>query len=93
MAALGRGVCGVATGEPIVAAARQQAVFDELNLPLARIDMYAAYAAVAMSWLPLASMLQHARALHFNMCFEPFVPRTVNGTGHTGPSEFCATSI
>ena len=21
------------------------------------------------------------------------VPRTVNGTGHTGPSEFCATSI
>ena len=24
---------------------------------------------------------------------EPFVPRTVNGTGHTGPSEFCATSI
>ena len=22
-----------------------------------------------------------------------FVPRTVNGTGHTGPSEFCATSI
>jgi len=30
---------------------------------------------------------------------EPFevyalpLPRTVNGTGHTGPSEFCATSI
>jgi len=23
----------------------------------------------------------------------PEVPRTVNGTGHTGPSEFCATSI
>ena len=23
----------------------------------------------------------------------PAVPRTVNGTGHTGPSEFCATSI
>ena len=23
----------------------------------------------------------------------PTVPRTVNGTGHTGPSEFCATSI
>jgi hypothetical protein len=23
----------------------------------------------------------------------PQVPRTVNGTGHTGPSEFCATSI
>ena len=23
----------------------------------------------------------------------PSVPRTVNGTGHTGPSEFCATSI
>ena len=22
-----------------------------------------------------------------------FVPRTVNGTGHTDPSEFCATSI
>ena len=21
------------------------------------------------------------------------VPRTVNGTGHTGPSEFCATRI
>ena len=21
------------------------------------------------------------------------LPRTVNGTGHTGPSEFCATSI
>ena len=21
------------------------------------------------------------------------MPRTVNGTGHTGPSEFCATSI
>ena len=24
---------------------------------------------------------------------ESFLPRTVNGTGHTGPSEFCATSI
>ena len=24
---------------------------------------------------------------------EAVVPRTVNGTGHTGPSEFCATSI
>ena len=24
---------------------------------------------------------------------EDDVPRTVNGTGHTGPSEFCATSI
>ena len=23
----------------------------------------------------------------------PLLPRTVNGTGHTGPSEFCATSI
>ena len=23
----------------------------------------------------------------------PKMPRTVNGTGHTGPSEFCATSI
>ena len=23
----------------------------------------------------------------------PFLPRTVNGTGHTDPSEFCATSI
>ena len=23
----------------------------------------------------------------------PTMPRTVNGTGHTGPSEFCATSI
>ena len=22
-----------------------------------------------------------------------YLPRTVNGTGHTGPSEFCATSI
>ena len=25
-------------------------------------------------------------------CFT-FLPRTVNGTGHTDPSEFCATSI
>ena len=25
-----------------------------------------------MSWLPLASVLQHARALHFFICFEPF---------------------
>ena len=24
---------------------------------------------------------------------EEGLPRTVNGTGHTGPSEFCATSI
>ena len=24
---------------------------------------------------------------------ESLLPRTVNGTGHTGPSEFCATSI
>ena len=24
---------------------------------------------------------------------QEFVPRTVNGTGHTDPSEFCATSI
>ena len=24
---------------------------------------------------------------------EKELPRTVNGTGHTGPSEFCATSI
>ena len=27
-------------------------------------------------------------------CPKPLhLPRTVNGTGHTGPSEFCATSI
>ena len=25
--------------------------------------------------------------------WDAFVPRTVNGTGHTDPSEFCATSI
>ena len=25
--------------------------------------------------------------------FKDDLPRTVNGTGHTGPSEFCATSI
>ena len=25
--------------------------------------------------------------------YEDEVTRTVNGTGHTGPSEFCATSI
>ena len=24
---------------------------------------------------------------------EAYLPRTVNGTGHTGPSEFCATSL
>ena len=24
---------------------------------------------------------------------EHYLTRTVNGTGHTGPSEFCATSI
>ena len=24
---------------------------------------------------------------------EKLLPRTVNGTGHTGPSKFCATSI
>jgi hypothetical protein len=24
---------------------------------------------------------------------EAYLTRTVNGTGHTGPSEFCATSI
>ena len=29
------------------------------------------------------------RALRRGLC----LPRTVNGTGHTGPSEFCATSI
>ena len=28
---------------------------------------------------------EESRSLH--------MPRTVNGTGHTGPSEFCATSI
>ena len=27
-----------------------------------------------------------------NLHYVP-LPRTVNGTGHTGPSEFCATSI
>ena len=28
-----------------------------------------------------------------NLPTGPVMPRTVNGTGHTGPSEFCATSI
>ena len=30
---------------------------------------------------------------HMNHMFYYALPRTVNGTGHTGPSEFCATSI
>ncbi len=29
----------------------------------------------------------------FLLCQLRQLPRTVNGTGHTGPSEFCATSI
>ena len=29
----------------------------------------------------------------WNPGYQEGVPRTVNGTGHTGPSEFCATSI
>ena len=33
---------------------------------------------------------QHARR---NDLWARPMPRTVNGTGHTGPSEFCATSI
>ena len=33
---------------------------------------------------PLGDAIKAARA---------WLPRTVNGTGHTGPSEFCATSI
>ena len=28
-----------------------------------------------------------------NLAFGKGMTRTVNGTGHTGPSEFCATSI
>ena len=35
------------------------------------------------------SKRRHQRAPHEARA----VPRTVNGTGHTGPSEFCATSI
>ena len=30
---------------------------------------------------------------HAKACESHSLPRTVNGTGHTGPSEFCATSI
>ncbi len=37
--------------------------------------------------LPLAGAI--GRMYLFCGC----LPRTVNGTGHTGPSEFCATSI
>ena len=33
------------------------------------------------------------RALRKRFPLLAIVPRTVNGTGHTGPSEFCATSI
>ena len=32
-------------------------------------------------------------ARRFGEAAASVVPRTVNGTGHTGPSEFCATSI
>ena len=32
-------------------------------------------------------------AWNFKLTNETLLPRTVNGTGHTGPSEFCATSI
>ena len=52
--------------------------------------------------LELASVLQAAsRLIHGYAIDAPVdrphelrkLPRTVNGTGHTGPSEFCATSI
>ena len=65
MAALGSGVWGVAAGEPMPAAARQHAVFDEFYLPLARIDMYERVRRCQMSWLPNASVLQPARSVRF----------------------------
>ena len=34
-----------------------------------------------------------ATTLVASVTLTAYVPRTVNGTGHTGPSEFCATSI
>ena len=34
-----------------------------------------------------------AEGAHHKVRDRVAVPRTVNGTGHTGPSEFCATSI
>ena len=38
----------------------------------------------------LRTLLTDQRARRWPRCR---VSRTVNGTGHTGPSEFCATSI
>jgi len=39
------------------------------------------------------SMFYRALAFDQDLGWCVDVPRTVNGTGHTGPSEFCATSI
>ena len=35
----------------------------------------------------------HSTLGHKNASHSRPLPRTVNGTGHTGPSEFCVTSI
>jgi len=51
--------------------------------PVARVIRVVEARGRASSWARVPASQQPAVQL----------PRTVNGTGHTGPSEFCATSI
>ena len=44
-------------------------------------------------WRKVTSYLRPATTARAFVVASGSVPRTVNGTGHTGPSEFCATSI
>ena len=79
------------------------------NLPAVVLDVLVEFAGYEQGWrLEIASQSLKAAsmecaAIRLGKCrwvggdregvaFKP-MPRTVNGTGHTGPSEFCATSI
>ena len=53
-----------------------------VEVPLTKI------ATTSTTYLAFLEMLGERKALKSYQ-----LPRTVNGTGHTGPSEFCATSI
>ena len=46
-----------------------------------------------MQYGAMTPMVVAARLGWFESYAWVALPRTVNGTGHTGPSEFCATSI
>ena len=57
-----------------------------------RRNRYALIAAAALTAVAIV-VIENLNRVHGADDYWTRLTRTVNGTGHTGPSEFCATSI